>query len=103
MIGIVFKASADVGEKLATLCNPAECHPPLSFPSPLLKKCSLFNDFQECVTLSFQGIGEFRKLLQNLLELCLHKEENSSRTKFQNTCEKNREKQDELHKCAVFQ
>ncbi|GFY06727.1 ubiquinone biosynthesis protein COQ4 homolog, mitochondrial [Trichonephila clavipes] len=45
MIGIVFKASADIGEKFAELCNPADCHPPVSFPSPLLKKCSLFNDF----------------------------------------------------------
>ncbi|GFV61300.1 RING-box protein 2 [Trichonephila clavipes] len=45
MIGIVFKASADFGEKFAKLCNPADCHPPVSFPSPLLKKCSLFNDF----------------------------------------------------------
>ncbi|GFV16605.1 hypothetical protein TNCV_4417921 [Trichonephila clavipes] len=45
MIGIEFKASADIGEKFANLCNPAECHPPVCFPSPLLKKCSLFNDF----------------------------------------------------------
>ncbi|GFX80504.1 hypothetical protein TNCV_5115051 [Trichonephila clavipes] len=45
MIGIVFKESADIGEKFAKLCNPADCHPPVSFPSPLLKKCSLFNDF----------------------------------------------------------
>ncbi|GFW77374.1 hypothetical protein TNCV_2497672 [Trichonephila clavipes] len=45
MIGIVFKASADIGEKFAKFCNPADCHPPVSFPSPLLKKCSLFNDF----------------------------------------------------------
>ncbi|GFW86228.1 hypothetical protein TNCV_4779401 [Trichonephila clavipes] len=46
MIGIVFKASADIGEKFAKLCNPADCHPSVSFPSPLLKKCSLFNDFR---------------------------------------------------------
>ncbi|GFX38875.1 uncharacterized protein TNCV_4753511 [Trichonephila clavipes] len=49
MIGIVFKASADIGEKFAKLCNPADCHPPVSFPSPLLEKCSLFNDFQDIV------------------------------------------------------
>ncbi|GFT86710.1 hypothetical protein TNCV_1251711 [Trichonephila clavipes] len=45
MIDIVFKASADIGEKFVKLCNPADCHPPVSFPSPLLKKCPLFNDF----------------------------------------------------------
>ncbi|PRD18403.1 UNVERIFIED_CONTAM: RING-box protein 2 [Trichonephila clavipes] len=45
MNSIVFKASADISEKFAKLCNPADCHPPVSFPSPLLKKCSLFNDF----------------------------------------------------------
>ncbi|GFW20527.1 hypothetical protein TNCV_4547941 [Trichonephila clavipes] len=27
MIGIVFKASSDIGEKFAKLCNPADCHP----------------------------------------------------------------------------
>ncbi|GFT94313.1 hypothetical protein TNCV_927431 [Trichonephila clavipes] len=47
MIVIVFKASADFGEKFAKLCNPADCHPHVSFPSPLLKKCSLFNDFRK--------------------------------------------------------
>ncbi|GFW07889.1 hypothetical protein TNCV_3920221 [Trichonephila clavipes] len=45
MIGIVFKASEDIGEKFAKFCNPADCHPSVSSPSPLLKKCSLFNDF----------------------------------------------------------
>ncbi|GFW64617.1 hypothetical protein TNCV_3514391 [Trichonephila clavipes] len=51
MIGIEFKASADIGEKFAKLCNPAECHPPVSFPSPHLKKCSLFNDFEERIVM----------------------------------------------------
>ncbi|GFV14700.1 hypothetical protein TNCV_2586731 [Trichonephila clavipes] len=34
MFGIVFKESADNGEKIAQLCNPAESHPSL-FPSPI--------------------------------------------------------------------
>ncbi|GFX38579.1 hypothetical protein TNCV_3475711 [Trichonephila clavipes] len=56
MIGIVFKASADIGEKFAMFCNPAECHPPVSFPSPLLKKCSLFNDFPKANAFSLFSV-----------------------------------------------
>ncbi|GFU96935.1 hypothetical protein TNCV_483751 [Trichonephila clavipes] len=47
MFSIVFKVSADIGEKIAWLCNPVECHPLVSCPSPLLKKCSVFNDFRK--------------------------------------------------------
>ncbi|GFS68822.1 hypothetical protein TNCV_409081 [Trichonephila clavipes] len=68
MIGIVFKASANIGEKFAKLCNPADCHPPVPLPSPLLKKCSLFNDFPKLIHFVEKNRISIRNFFINILE-----------------------------------